>query len=214
MATESRGSSTVDSRREEHPLPIAFSTAKVQAYVAPPQWNFDRGRNRFGADRVDFSDRVASGCKRNFPRGTQPRTRVGRVCMRRKPRGSSERAKYVSSRPVQGTTARQDVKEIIVSRKCLSLAEKTDDRVLEVSLPSSVQLRTLSFFSLCPPPPSSILPLVLLTGSVRRTGTTFTVCHGKRHWEETEGDSPPADFMVLTGETAERERCLGWSECS
>ena len=159
---------------------------------------------------------MASGCKRNFPRGTQPRTRVGRVCMRREPRGSSERAKYVSSRPVQGTTARQDVKEIIVSRKCLSLAEKTDDRVLEVSLsfslPSSVQLRSLSFFSLCPPPtpatpPYSLLPRVLLTGSVRRTGTTFTVRHGKRHWEETEGDSPPADFMVLTGETAERERC-------
>lgn len=99
---------------------------------------------------------MASGCKRDFPRGTQPRTRVGRVCMRREPRGSSERAKYVSSRPVQGTPARQDVKEIIVSRKCLSLAEKTDDRVLEVSLsfslPSSVQLRSLSFFSLCPPP--------------------------------------------------------------
>lgn len=132
--------------------------------------------------------------------------------MRREPRGSGERAKYVSSRPVQGTPARQDVKEIIVSRKCLSLAEKTDDRVLEVSLsfslPSSVRLRSLSSFSLCPPP-SSLLPRVLLTGSVRRTGTTFTVRHGKRHWEETEGDSPPADFMVLTGETAERERCLG-----
>lgn len=48
--------------------------------------------------------------------------------------------------------------------------------------------------SLCPSP----------VPAVGRTGTTFTVRHGKRHWEETEGDSPPAEFMVRTGETVNR----------
>lgn len=131
--------------------------------------------------------------QRSLP-GTQPRTRV-KVCMHREPRKERKEAKYVSSRSVRETPSDQNVKEIIVSRKCLSLVEKTD-RVLKISLflfPTPFPL-LLRFVSPSPLP-------TLLSGSVGRTGTTFTVRHGKRHWEETEGDSPPAEFMVRTGET-------------
>ena len=165
MTTESLGSDTVDSQYEE----ALFQSPRRRRRYKRTQRRLSETLTvdeNVSAPIGLTSDRVASGCKRNFPRGTQPRTRVGRVCMRRETRGSSERAKYVSSRPVQGTAAKQDVKEIIVSRKCLSLAEKTDDRVLEVSLslslflslPSSVQPRSLCFFSLCPPASPSLAP--------------------------------------------------------
>lgn len=141
---------------------------------------------------------MARGAKKFRP-GTQPRTRV-KVCMHREPRKEQKGARYVSSRPLRETPSGENVKKIIVSRKCLSLAEKTGRvargflLILSLSHLATPFPLLLAFVS-----PSCVPPL--LSGSVGRTGTTFTVRHGKRHWEETEGDSPPAEFMVRTGET-------------
>lgn len=110
--------------------------------------------------------------------------------MQREPREPRKGANYVSSQSVQETPIKQNVKEIIVSRKCLSLVEKTDDRVLEFSfslLLYSTPFPLLLLFVSFPPPAGAPLWVRSSHRDDVYRASRETALGGDRRWQPSRG---------------------------